>query len=239
MKERDIYNMGGKGNGMGLIGKARVILSRYERVGYMIQDGSREWVTTLECTCLDGLLMDPIIIFKRKLCMKEWLKHLRNEFTNVDVSETGWTDNQLGFAWFRDNFELQSRKRMQDEDCYRLLFLDGHSSHITRQVIHFCEDNKIILLCLPAHATHILQPLDVGIFGPLAARYKQLLEGKSRPGAGYHIDKIGFLNLYQDAREQILRPSIILSAFEKSGYKPWNPQKVIDNLPCAKLKISY
>lgn len=67
-------------------------------------------------------------------------------------------------------------------------------------------------------------------------RYKQLLEGKSRPGAGYHGDKIDFLNFYQDEREQIFRPLIILSAFEKSGYKPWNPQKVIDNLPCAKLK---
>lgn len=236
VKERDTYNMDEKGYAIGMIGKARVILSTYERVAYMMQDGSREWVTTLDCACLDGSFLDPMIIFKGKLCMKEWLKHLRNKFTNVDVSETGWTDNQLGFAWFRDNFELQSRERMQGDDCYRLLFLDGHSSHITRQVINFCEDNKIILLCLPAHSTHILQPLDVGVFGPLAARYKQLLGGKSRPGAGYHIDRIDFLNLYQDAREQILRSSIILSAFEKSGYKLWNPQKVIDDLPCAKLK---
>lgn len=52
---------------MGLIWKARVILSTYERVAYMMQDGSREWVTTLECACLDGSFLDPMIIFKVKL----------------------------------------------------------------------------------------------------------------------------------------------------------------------------
>jgi hypothetical protein len=30
--------------------------------------------------------------------------------------------------------------------------------------------NKIILLCLPLHATHMLQPLDIGVFGPVAVR---------------------------------------------------------------------
>lgn len=137
--------------------------------------------------------------------------------------------------WFKKIFEPQSKQRLENDDEVRLLFLDGHSSHVSREVILFCEQHKIILLCLPAHSTHIFQPLDVGIFGPLVARYKQLLENRSRPGGGYFIDKVDFLDIYQDARDQILTPSLVQSAFRKSGYSPFNPQMVLDNLPCAKL----
>jgi hypothetical protein len=45
-----------------------------------------------------------------------------------------------------------------------LIFKDGHSSHLTPQFDKLCEENKIICLCMPAHASHLLQPLDVGCF---------------------------------------------------------------------------
>lgn len=83
---------------------------------------------------------------------------------------------------------------MNGEDCYQLLFLDGHASRVAREAIHFCEENKIILLCLPSHFSHLLQPLDVGIFEPLAQTYKKIFEQSVRPGAGYHIDKVRFLS---------------------------------------------
>lgn len=124
--------------------------------------------------------------------------------TNITVSETGRTDIELGLLWFKETFEPQSRNRMNGEDYYHLLFLDGHSSHITREAIRFCEKNKIILLCLPSHSTHILQPLDVGIFGPLAQTYKKIRERSVRPGAGYHIDKIDVLKMYQEAPKRML-----------------------------------
>ena len=45
-----------------------------------------------------------------------------------------------------------------------LLIEDGHSSHISLDVIGLAPDNGIHLLCLPAHTTHLLQPLDVSVF---------------------------------------------------------------------------
>jgi hypothetical protein len=30
------------------------------------------------------------------------------------------------------------------------------------------DNNKIVVVCLPLHTTHALQPCDVGVFGPLA-----------------------------------------------------------------------
>ena len=45
-----------------------------------------------------------------------------------------------------------------------LLVLDGHGSHITIDVIEYARSKEIHPLCLPSHTSHILQPLDVGVF---------------------------------------------------------------------------
>src|SRR5579859_7613244 len=50
---------------------------------------------------------------------------------------------------------------------YHLLICDRHDSHISAQFVRYCLDHKIVLFLLPLHASHILQLLDVGVFGPL------------------------------------------------------------------------
>jgi hypothetical protein len=45
---------------------------------------------------------------------------------------------------------------------YCLLVLDGHGSHLTPAFDQLCEENQIIAICMPLHASHLLQPLDVG-----------------------------------------------------------------------------
>ena len=42
-----------------------------------------------------------------------------------------------------------------------LLIQDGHASHMSIGLIELARANDVHLLCLPAHTTHILQPLDV------------------------------------------------------------------------------
>ena len=112
-----------------------------------------------------------------------------------------------------------------------MLLLDGHASHISTAAIQFCVDEKIILLCLPPHTTHILQPLDVGVFSPLASTYKRLVQRKTRLGGGYSIDKVDFLEFYKQAREQAMRSEVICSAWEKAGLHPYKPDLILDRFP--------
>jgi DDE superfamily endonuclease len=60
-----------------------------------------------------------------------------------------------------------------------MLLLDGHKSHYTLEFIKFYIIKKIILLVLPPHTTHLLQPLDVAIFQPLAKYYSVEVEAHS------------------------------------------------------------
>ncbi|KIJ26302.1 hypothetical protein M422DRAFT_272645 [Sphaerobolus stellatus SS14] len=47
-----------------------------------------------------------------------------------------------------------------------LLVSDGHLSHETPEMHTLGFNNEIFLLSLPPKTTHMLQPLDVGVFGP-------------------------------------------------------------------------
>jgi hypothetical protein len=53
-----------------------------------------------------------------------------------------------------------------------LLVLDGHSTHSKNlEAIKMAQKNGVLLLQLPDHTTHCLQPLDVAIFQPFQTFY--------------------------------------------------------------------
>jgi hypothetical protein len=134
---------------------------------------------------------------------------------HISTSENGWTDNELGQAYFEDHFNRHTKDITRGQ--YRILIVDGHDSHLTTKAIKYCIDNKIILLCFPPHATHMLQPLDVGCFGPLAQVYKGMISSAYTFGGSYNIDKCGFLEIWHCAREMALNPKNITSSWQKCG----------------------
>jgi hypothetical protein len=93
-----------------------------------------------------------------------------------------------------------------------MLLFNGHESHVTLEAVQYCKDNKVILLCLPSHSTHILQPLDIGVFSPLAISYWKFMFKETEYGASYSIDKILFLQILQKAREEALNSHNISSS---------------------------
>lgn len=86
---------------------------------------------------------------------------------------------------------------------YRLLILDGHGSHVTPEFDQYCLDQSIIVLCMPPHSSHLLQPLDVGCFSVLKRSYGKRIETLMSLGVN-QIDKQEFLSIYQKACAEAL-----------------------------------
>ena len=61
-----------------------------------------------------------------------------------------------------------------------LLIEDGHTFHISIELIELASANDTYLLCLLAHATHILQPLDIGVFKSFKTFFFTITLQKSR-----------------------------------------------------------
>jgi len=112
---------------------------------------------------------------------------------------------------------------------YRLLILDGHESHQSQDFKDYCLEHKILTLCMPAHSSHILQPLDVVCFSPLKLKYSQRVRDLARRRV-FYISKEGFLPAFKDAFFKVFTEENCHKAFEASGLVPTNAQVVLDRL---------
>jgi hypothetical protein len=57
--------------------------------------------------------------------------------------------------------------------------MDGHRTHCAVETVEFCISNNIKMLLMPAHTSHILQPLDVSVFGAYKAAYRRSVHDTS------------------------------------------------------------
>ncbi|KLO16434.1 CENP-B protein, partial [Schizopora paradoxa] len=97
---------------------------------------------------------------------------------------------------------------------------DGHGSHTAHDLRKLAVDAGIHCYCLPAHTTHKLQPLDVGVFGPLQRAYSSAVDDLIAKGET--VTKYNVIETYMKAQKEAFKPETILSAFQKTGLRPVN-----------------
>ena len=90
--------------------------------------------------------------------------------------------------------------------------------------INYYDQNRILLVIFPSHLTHRLQPLDVGLFRPLAQYYTQQLDQFMVETQGLvHIIKRHFWKFFIQAFTQAFTEQNIRSSWEATRLYPFNP----------------
>jgi hypothetical protein len=126
-----------------------------------------------------------------------WLQDFGFEQHNCwfSSSPNGWTSDELGLKWLESLLQKESRDSARRN--WRMLFVDGHSSHVTTSFLKAAMDLEILVVIYPPHSTHRLQPLDVGCFAPLATCYSQNLEAFTSSSEGLtRMGKREFLRIF-------------------------------------------
>jgi hypothetical protein len=142
------------------------------------------------------------------------------------TSNSGWTSDNHAYEWLTTLFEPETRR---NDDKRRLLLLDGHGSHLTARFIAFCLDKNIDLVCLPPHTSHILQPLDVGLFSPLKRALSTEIEKLFRLDTR-RVPRIEWTEAYITARAKAFTSRNIESSFRASGIYPLSPITILSTL---------
>ena len=75
---------------------------------------------------------------------------------------------------------------------------------------------------MPPHSSHILQPLDVGCFGPLKAAYVGQINNLIRVHKT-HVSKEDFLATFYTAFQAAMTKSNIQGGFRGVGLVPFDP----------------
>ena len=128
----------------------------------------------------------------------------------IEVTDSGYNDSELCLRWLREVFDPKTASLQKGE--WRILLLDGYESHLSLSVLEYAAEKKILLVCLPAHTSHLLQPLDVGLFGPLQQAYGREVGRLAQLGLN-HINKCLFLEILSDARLQAYTPRNVRGAW--------------------------
>ena len=114
----------------------------------------------------------------------------------------------------------------------RLLILDGHGphgSHVNVEFMWECKQNNVELLFLPAHSSHVLQPLDLGTFSPLKSRYRKEIVDLACLDDAAPVKQRRFVQCYQKARAETFNSRLLRSGWVAAGLYPWNPSKGLNS----------
>ena len=202
------------------------------RITHASQDGSREFISLLACICADGTALPPALIYKgdsgtlRDTWLEDWKVDNEAFFA---VSPKGWSSDVIGLNWLTMIFQRYTVQKAKNKR--RLLLVDGHSSHVNMKFINTCDQLRILLLILPPHSTHRLQPLDVSLFAPLASYYTTNLNHLLSNSLGMvSMTKRAFWSIFLPAWKQAFTLKNITSGFRKTGVFPYNPSLIIDKI---------
>jgi hypothetical protein len=163
---------------MGIMNSSKRFFSRdlWERkvVKAPLHDGSRDWITVLACICADGTPLPPGLIYQSKATKiwSSWVEDIhQDQPAFVTTTPSGWTNEDTGLQWLIQVFDRETKARARQS--WRLLYVDGHGSHVTLRFLEYCAANRILVARFPPHATHTVQPLDVVVFKSLSSAYSR------------------------------------------------------------------
>ncbi|XP_060602883.1 uncharacterized protein LOC132755959 [Ruditapes philippinarum] len=187
---------------------------------------SGDHVTAHLCVSADGHFLPPLIIYKGSLPHQNYTDSVPSSWY-FGHSENGYMDRELFTKWFFSVFV---------PNCGRtrpvLLIMDNHDSHISIPVVEKAIAENIVLLGLPGHSTHILQPLDVNIISPLKDAYTKTLSSLGYLKTAVSVGRAKFPVLLKHAMDKIA-PATIADGFTKTGICPFNPS-IIDQTQIVK-----
>lgn len=226
--QEDVYNVDETGFATGILAMAKVITGTdFRDDPEIIQPGNREWVSVIECVSAGGVALPPFVIFAAAKLQRGWYKDLPKTW-RLGHSPNGWTNDKLALRWLNEIFVRTTTLNRTGKYC--LLLFDGHGSHLTPEFADICEKNCIKVQCMPPHASHRLQPLDLVCFSVLKRAYRKLINERVKLRV-HSINKFEFLKAYPEARKQAFRQENIMSAFRTAGLFPHDPDHVISKLP--------
>ncbi|KIJ35150.1 hypothetical protein M422DRAFT_139398, partial [Sphaerobolus stellatus SS14] len=214
---RNIYNMDEKGIQLGGGRKNSNTLyffDKGDKSRYILKSDSLVLVTVIETACADGTMLPPGFILPSGTPVAWW------EWNGVGIvteTDNGWTCDAIGSQWFHKVF-IPSAKAHSDPTKAIVLVLDGHGSHNTTEMVSYAFQYNIILITLPPHTTHRLQPLDVGIFGPLQRSWVKHCENMGI--RRQEITRETVIPEYMKVRAKSITEASVHNAFKKSGLWP-------------------
>lgn len=212
-------------------GKERVFVSRGAKHASRIMDTSKSSTSIMFAGSGDGALLPLYVVYKSKHLYPEWCEGGPTG-CRFNRTDSGWFDSNTFEDWFL-SVALPYLRRKEGK---KVMIGDNLGSHMSLRIIEECEQNNIAFIFLPAHSTHVCQPMDVAVFGPVKKQWRKILKNWKVMNTGV-VPKSMIPRLLSEltAALDANMENNIRAGFTGSGIIPLDPQRVIRKL----LKSKY
>lgn len=197
---------------------SKIISEKGQRQVSKATSGERGQTVTVCCAInAAGNSVPPVFIFPR-VREQEYMTRGAPPGSKALTHPSGWMTSE-NFEKYLQHF-IKSVKCNNDNKI--LLILDNHISHISPTVLSLCKENGIVMLTIPPHTSHRLQPLDVAVYGPFKTYFNQACDDFMVNHPGQTIALQDIAGLVGKAYQKSITPINITKGFLKTGIYPYD-----------------
>lgn len=194
------------------------------KVVYNVERGKpKENITCTYAVAANGNYIPPLITFK-------------DSFSNLVAAATAsgsvganFGFNQTQSGWMKGDafyyFVTQHlNPRWIEMGIQRpiVLVVDGYSGHHSLKLYRWCYENDVKLVVLYPNSTHILQVLDVAVFGPLKAAYTELYQKWKCDNPDKMFNEVEFVKLLKQTNDAVIKEDTIVNGWRSTGLQPFD-----------------
>ena len=188
-----------------------------KQVGSITSAERGELVTVVCAVNAAGNAIPPMFVFPRVRFKDDFMIGAPPGAKGAST-RTGWMNEDTWPEFL--NHLIQHTKCTPDHPI--LLILDNLKAHISLKAVEKAKSNGIVLLTLPPHTSHRMQPLDVTVFGPFKTLYSRALDGWLRSNPGKTVSIYQIAGLVNEAFLSAVTPRNVTSGFMSTGIFPYN-----------------
>lgn len=190
-----------------------------KQVGQAVSTERGSMITMCAIINAAGNTIPPVFVFPRARFHDSLMTgSVTGSIGLANSPQSGWMTSIL----FYKVLEHIQKHTSCTKESRILLIMDNHESHCSLENILYARDNGIVILTLPPHCSHRLQPLDVTVLGP----FKRALSVTqndwlvSHPGQKIVISEL--TGLCSQAYDQSFTRKNIISGFKQCGIWPYS-----------------
>ncbi|KAI4462668.1 hypothetical protein MML48_4g00001117 [Holotrichia oblita] len=226
-KPRHIFNM--EETGLQLNNRPSHVISAKgsKAVSTVTSTEKGETLTVIACCIAEGGFMPPTTIMKGKYKKAEFQDGMPPGAILFISQKSAYINSELFMNWLKEYFLPRKPDRKV------LLVLGGHSTHCNSvEMLEFADSHDIILVTMPSHTSHYLQPLDRAVFKSLKSHFYESCQIWLKRNPGRRITRLQFSELLSEAWGKSATPQNAISAFRATGIYPLNPSAIPDCAFC-------
>ena len=199
-------------------------------VGQTSIGNEKEQLTVLAAICADSELIPPPLYLLPYVRIPDSVIDNIPDWVVTGKTPNGWINSDTLYEYLINEFDDWLRKNSVKRPV--IVWADWHKSRLSYHTISGTLKKGIVLMGLPPNATHIMQPLDTHIFGPMKKAWKSKVadltfqdDQLSKENFGAHFFPF-YKTFLKDHKDEVSK------SFQDTGLCPFDSTKP----PYHKLK---